>query len=244
MRCAALVADSGDRDVLCRRRRAHQAHRRGVRLARRGDAGQFPHRRLGHAAGLHRPAAADPAGPASRRAVAGARRRSGDRAGRLDPGGARHRPVRTRRRRQRRHRRGQARGAAAGAQGHRGAPLHHHRAPAPPPCSGVRRRRGLDASTPSRIAPPTIALAKEPEPQLRGSLLLNYKLEDDYGVVDAQATFERKPRTDKPHGRGQAAAPAVRRAQFHRWCCRRRAPAPAPARPPRICPSIPGPAST
>src|SRR5262249_15427717 len=39
---------------------------------------------------------------------------------------------------------------------------------------------------------PTIALAKEPEPQLRGSLLLNYKLEDDYGVVDAQATFERK----------------------------------------------------
>ncbi len=40
--------------------------------------------------------------------------------------------------------------------------------------------------------PPTIALAKEPEPQLRGSLLLNYKIEDDYGVVDAQATFERK----------------------------------------------------
>jgi uncharacterized protein (TIGR02302 family) len=41
--------------------------------------------------------------------------------------------------------------------------------------------------------PPTIALAKEPEPQLRGSLLLNYKVEDDYGVVDAQANFERKP---------------------------------------------------
>ena len=40
--------------------------------------------------------------------------------------------------------------------------------------------------------PPTIALAKEPEAQLRGSLLLNYKVEDDYGVVDAQATFERK----------------------------------------------------
>jgi uncharacterized protein (TIGR02302 family) len=45
-------------------------------------------------------------------------------------------------------------------------------------------------ATPDR--PPTIALAKEPEPQLRGSLLLNYKVEDDYGVVDAQATFERK----------------------------------------------------
>ncbi len=40
--------------------------------------------------------------------------------------------------------------------------------------------------------PPVIALAKEPEPQLRGSLLLQYKVEDDYGVVDAQATFERK----------------------------------------------------
>jgi uncharacterized protein (TIGR02302 family) len=45
-------------------------------------------------------------------------------------------------------------------------------------------------ATPDRA--PTIALAKEPEPQLRGSLLLQYKLEDDYGVVDAQATFERK----------------------------------------------------
>jgi uncharacterized protein (TIGR02302 family) len=40
---------------------------------------------------------------------------------------------------------------------------------------------------------PTIALAKEPEGQLRGSLLLAYKIEDDYGVVDAQATFARKP---------------------------------------------------
>jgi uncharacterized protein (TIGR02302 family) len=40
--------------------------------------------------------------------------------------------------------------------------------------------------------PPTIALTKEPETQLRGSLLLAYKIEDDYGVVDAQATFERK----------------------------------------------------
>jgi uncharacterized protein (TIGR02302 family) len=47
--------------------------------------------------------------------------------------------------------------------------------------------------------PPVIALAKEPEPQLRGSLLLQYKLEDDYGVVDAQATFERK---DAPAGSG------------------------------------------
>ncbi len=40
--------------------------------------------------------------------------------------------------------------------------------------------------------PPTIALAKDPERQARGSLLLNYKLEDDYGVTEAQATFARK----------------------------------------------------
>jgi uncharacterized protein (TIGR02302 family) len=49
--------------------------------------------------------------------------------------------------------------------------------------------------------PPTVALAKEPEGQARGSLLLSYKLEDDYGVVDAQAIFERKATaaaTDKP----------------------------------------------
>jgi len=37
---------------------------------------------------------------------------------------------------------------------------------------------------------PTIALAKDPEPQARGSLKLDYKMDDDYGVVDAQATFK------------------------------------------------------
>ncbi|MBN9050458.1 MAG: TIGR02302 family protein [Rhizobiales bacterium] len=39
---------------------------------------------------------------------------------------------------------------------------------------------------------PTIALAKDPEPQARGSLLLAYKMEDDYGVVEAHARFTRK----------------------------------------------------
>ncbi len=48
--------------------------------------------------------------------------------------------------------------------------------------------------------PPTIALAKDPEAQARGSLLLSYKLEDDYGVVAAQATFARKPEDDKAAG--------------------------------------------
>lgn len=44
--------------------------------------------------------------------------------------------------------------------------------------------------TPDRA--PTIALTKEPEPQARGALQLQYKIEDDYGVVDAQATFALK----------------------------------------------------
>jgi uncharacterized protein (TIGR02302 family) len=51
--------------------------------------------------------------------------------------------------------------------------------------------------------PPTIALTKDPEQQNRGSLLLSYRLEDDYGVSQAEATFERKDAADdsgaKPH---------------------------------------------
>ncbi len=38
--------------------------------------------------------------------------------------------------------------------------------------------------------PPTIALAEDPEGQARGGLKLSYKLEDDYGVVGAQAAFD------------------------------------------------------
>ena len=37
--------------------------------------------------------------------------------------------------------------------------------------------------------PPTIALAKDPERQARGSLQLSYKVEDDYGVTEAHALF-------------------------------------------------------
>jgi uncharacterized protein (TIGR02302 family) len=37
--------------------------------------------------------------------------------------------------------------------------------------------------------PPTIALAKDPERQARGSLQLSYKVEDDYGVTEARAQF-------------------------------------------------------
>ncbi len=50
--------------------------------------------------------------------------------------------------------------------------------------------------------PPTISLAKDPEQQARGSLLLSYRLEDDYGVTEAQATFARK---EEPGKNGDAA---------------------------------------
>ena len=42
-------------------------------------------------------------------------------------------------------------------------------------------------ATPDRA--PTISLAKDPERQARGSLQMSYKIEDDYGVTEAQARF-------------------------------------------------------
>jgi uncharacterized protein (TIGR02302 family) len=47
------------------------------------------------------------------------------------------------------------------------------------------------AATPDRA--PTIALAKDPERQARGSLQMSYKIEDDYGVTEAQAHFVARP---------------------------------------------------
>ncbi|HEY3794655.1 MAG TPA: TIGR02302 family protein [Bradyrhizobium sp.] len=44
---------------------------------------------------------------------------------------------------------------------------------------------------------PTIALAKDPERQARGSLQMSYKIEDDYGVTEAQAHFAARS-TDRP----------------------------------------------
>lgn len=41
--------------------------------------------------------------------------------------------------------------------------------------------------------PPAIELTRDPEPQLRGSLQLAYKMEDDYGVSEAHASFALRP---------------------------------------------------
>jgi len=50
--------------------------------------------------------------------------------------------------------------------------------------------------------PPSIELTKEPEPQARGALQLTYKVEDDYGVLDAHAKLALKqtaaPGADQP----------------------------------------------
>lgn len=47
------------------------------------------------------------------------------------------------------------------------------------------------AATPDN--PPTISLVKDPERQARGSLQMSYKLEDDYGVTEARASFAARP---------------------------------------------------
>jgi len=90
---------------------------------------------------------------------------------------------------------------------------------APPPPAGTEERRytirdqgaitlrgiGDDditwkfAAIPDRA--PTIALAKDPEVQGRGALKLDYKIEDDYGVVEAKAIFERKETSEEKAGR-------------------------------------------
>ena len=41
--------------------------------------------------------------------------------------------------------------------------------------------------------PPKIALTKDPERMPRGSMKLNYKVEDDYGVASAVVKFKKAP---------------------------------------------------
>jgi uncharacterized protein (TIGR02302 family) len=57
------------------------------------------------------------------------------------------------------------------------------------------------AATPDR--PPSIALAKDPERQPRGSLQMSYKIEDDYGVTEARAQFAAR----SADGANEGAAP-------------------------------------
>lgn len=54
--------------------------------------------------------------------------------------------------------------------------------------------------------PPTIALVKDPERQARGALELSYKIEDDYGVNQAQAHFVARPSDEAAKATPQAGA--------------------------------------
>ncbi|HEX2633202.1 MAG TPA: TIGR02302 family protein [Bradyrhizobium sp.] len=56
---------------------------------------------------------------------------------------------------------------------------------------------------------PVISLAKDPERQARGSLQLSYKLDDDYGVTDAQAHFAVR-RGDAPQGTSENSSAEAR----------------------------------
>jgi uncharacterized protein (TIGR02302 family) len=58
--------------------------------------------------------------------------------------------------------------------------------------------------------PPTIALIKPPEPQASGALRLDYKMDDDYGVVDARATFALADRTGAADARPLFPAPEIK----------------------------------
>jgi uncharacterized protein (TIGR02302 family) len=66
------------------------------------------------------------------------------------------------------------------------------------------------SATPDRA--PTIALAKDPERQARGSLQMSYKIEDDYGVTEAQAHFAARP-AEAPKA-GAAPRPLFEAPQF------------------------------
>ncbi len=61
------------------------------------------------------------------------------------------------------------------------------------------------SATPDRA--PTIALAKDPERQARGSLQLSYKIEDDYGVTEAQAHFAVRPADASKDDASKSGAP-------------------------------------
>lgn len=63
-------------------------------------------------------------------------------------------------------------------------------------------------------SPPTIALAKDPEPQARGSLGLSYRLEDDYGVIRAEAQFAANQAPAGAAAPGKAARPLYDAPQF------------------------------
>ena len=128
---------------------------------------------------------------------------------------------------------------AAGAEGHRGEALHHHR----------RRQRHREGRRRERH----LAFQRHPGPSA------DHRARQGAGAaaarlaaaqLQARGRLRRGRRAGDVRAQGRDRRPAARsrarctRRRTSRWCCRRRAPATAPARPPRTCPSIRGPAST
>ena len=85
-------------------------------------------------------------------------------------------------------------------------------AAAKPPAGAEERRYAIDGSGAATIRgygdnvtwsftaildrPPTIALSKDPETRPQGAMQLSYKIEDDYGASEGQATFKRKEKPE------------------------------------------------
>ena len=97
--------------------------------------------------------------------------------------------------------------AAAKEQVHAPAGTDEHRFAVTGTGSATLRGAGDDLTWAFNVIPdkpPVIELTKDPEQQQRGTLLLSYRLEDEYGVVEAKATFARKA---DDAGAGEAAHP-------------------------------------
>jgi uncharacterized protein (TIGR02302 family) len=79
--------------------------------------------------------------------------------------------------------------------------------------SAVLRGAGGDLTWAFTAIPdhaPTIALIKPPERQARGSVRLDYKMEDDYGVVEGKATFTLKDSAASAKAHPLFSAPEMR----------------------------------
>ena len=224
MMVAAYVAAGDERT---------DAGRRGVRLERRAVAGQYPGRCLGDAAALYRQASDHSVRgeQGSRSTIAGPLpvpagstlivRSSGGSLDVIVGGGVSE--------------------IAPAEQAPKGTNERHFTI-AGDGTAHVRAPSGQPqwkfSATPDRA--PTIALAKDPERQARGSLQMSYKIEDDYGVTEAQAHFAVRPNDVRKAMLRRAARrmglPKRGRCLPPRnlgWDCRMRGPAMASARPSR-----------
>ena len=238
---AAVRSDRGARaggaagrlDLFRGVRRARQTHHRGVRLGRRGAGEEFPRRCLGDAAGLHRQAAADPARHPRRRAASG--RADPDRADRQRAGHPRERREPARSRDQRRH---WPRRAAKARRRRPPAPRNtatSSRIAAPRSCAACSTRMSPSRSRRSRIARRRSRSPRSPSRRRAARCSSPTRSR----TTTASSARRRPSRSSRRPGPTAACRVRSTARRTSRWCCRRRARATAPARPPRTSPIIP-----